>query len=190
MKIIFYLALSLLFLLSSCKEELPDNNCCDCEAPMTETGAGTISFDLDGTTWSPCNTNSKNGSSPKISISRNTGNGNDYLQIKGTKLINAGDESIFLHFWYPQKGIIPHAVLGMGQVPNGLIRVELFADNPKYSNFYSSDTLYPFHLEITHLDSISKIISGVFYGTLVEDDGGIDTSTIQIKNGRFDTHYY
>ena len=188
MRIIFSLSLSLLFLLASCKEELPDNNCCDCKAPITENGAGTISFDMDGTTWSPCNTNSKNGTSPRMIASRDTSSGWDWLVIKGSKLINGGNEDIYITIAWPEIGSIPQ--FNEIYKPHGSLNLELFADNPKYNHFYTCDTLNSFHIEVTRLDLINKIISGVFYGTLVEDDGGIDTSKNQIKNGRFDTHYY
>ena len=173
---------------SSCKEELPDNNCCTCTAPFTETGSGTMSFDLNGTTWSPCNTNEKNGSSPGLSTQRDPNTG--YLHIKSQKFVNGEEEAAYILLWYPKKGIVPHAVQGMGTMTRGLITLELFADNhaTKQNGIYRTSESLPFNLEITKFDTINRIISGNFAGSLYLT-GSSKLDTIQIKNGHFDTRY-
>jgi len=182
------LLLSLLFLYPSCKEELPDNNCCTCTAPFTETGAGTMSFDLNGTTWSPCNTNEKNGPSPGLSTQRNPING--YLHIKSQKFINGGEETVYIILLHPKKGLIQHAKQGIWELTQGKIALELFANNPNIqsNDFYETDENLPFHLEITKLDTINKIISGIFTCSL-QNTGSSKPDTVQIQNGRFDTRY-
>jgi len=173
---------------SSCKEELPDNNCCTCTAPFTESGAGAMSFDLNGTTWSPCNTNEKNGTSPGLSSQRDPTTG--YLHIKSQKFVNGEEETVYLHFLYPKKGIIPHAEPGKFGLTQGLITMELFANNPEIKengNYSSSKELF-YLMEITKVDTINKIISGNFSCTLTLT-GSPKTDTIHIKNGRFDTRY-
>ena len=172
----------------SCKEELPDNNCCTCTAPFTETGAGTMSFDLNGTTWSPCNTIDKNGTSPLMSTQRNPNSG--FLLLKGQSLFKQGEETVYIQLWYPQKGLVTHASPDIGNISRGQISIEFFANNLNLNQngIYYSDKNLPFNLEITKLDTINKIISGTFACSMYLTGSSIQ-DTIQVKNGHFDTRY-
>ena len=48
------IGLSCILSSSSCDKEDKTKNCCNCTAPETQTGAGTLSFELNGKVWSPC----------------------------------------------------------------------------------------------------------------------------------------
>ena len=62
-----------------------------------------------------------------------------------------------------------------------------FASKPKPSKIYELDTLAPFHIHITKLDTVKKIVSGTFEMDLIEIDD--PNEVLQIRHGRFDAWY-
>ena len=52
---------------------------------------------------------------------------------------------------------------------------------------YDIDFVFPYHMEITHFDTIKRIVSGRFECTLTRF--GSIKDTIKVTDGVFDTHY-
>ncbi|MCO6461210.1 MAG: hypothetical protein J5I59_07395 [Saprospiraceae bacterium] len=181
----------LLFLVMtvSCEKEDIPKNCCSCTTPTTTSGANTLSFDLDGVTWSPCDAVKAEGKTPEITAERYRLFGYDRITIRATQQheIASKNDNLFIIINHPSKGKINHS----GEFPIGSIYLSVLSEtNPRYSGQYNTiNSGLPFNLEVTRFDTINKIISGVFDCTLIEDNGGIDTSKIQITNGRFDVRY-
>ena len=176
------LLLSILF--SQCTK---DDNCCTCEVGYSESGSGTMGCLMDGVPWAACNFAHEEVKG-SVSTFINDSNGYNYWQIINHKFYNGGDDVLFITIWYPKIGIIPKNSAG----PNstfGSIGAEFFTQNGKYSGIFKRDTIEPFLLEVTKLDILNRIISGRFACTLIESDGGVDTTTIKITNGVFDTRY-
>jgi hypothetical protein len=59
--------------------------------------------------------------------------------------------------------------------------------SPGPTKIYRLDTLAPFHIHITKLDTVKKIVSGAFEMDLIEIDDPMDV--LQIRHGRFDAWY-
>jgi len=178
----------LLFLLplmfSQCTK---DDNCCTCEVGYSESGLGTMGCLMDGVPWAACNFAHEEVKG-SVSVYRDNSSNQDYWEIKCSKNFNGGDEAIYVHIWNPQMGDIPN-YNGDRSKTFGSISAEFYTKKPGYSGNYIKDTTQSFHLEVTKLDKENHIISGRFECTLKEHDGGVDTTTIKITNGVFDTRY-
>ncbi len=59
--------------------------------------------------------------------------------------------------------------------------------NPGSSKIYALDTLAPFHIHITKLDTVKKIVSGTFEMDMRRISDSLDV--LQIRHGRFDALY-
>jgi len=182
------LALIIILTATSCEKEEP-KNCCSCKAPASTSGKNTLSFDLDGATWSPCDALNAMGKPPEIIAERYRLFGYDRITIKATQQQdNVGkNDNLFIIINHPRLGKINQS----GDFPIGSINFSSLSEtDPRYNGQYNTiNSGLPFSLEVTQFDTINKIISGVFDCTLIEDNGGPDTTKIRLSNGRFDVHY-
>ena len=182
------LALLIIFTATSCEKEEP-KNCCSCTASPSTSGKNTLSFDLDGTTWSPCDAVNAMGKAPDIIAERYRLFGYDRITIQATQQQdNVGkNDNLFIIINHPRLGKINQS----GDFPIGSINFSSLSEtNPRYHGQYNTiNSGLPFSLEVTRFDTINKIISGVFDCTLIEDNGGPDTTKIRLSKGRFDVHY-
>ena len=70
-----------------------------------------------------------------------------------------------------------------------LFRLFFINSIPYGSAEFATDTSKPCHLFITKFDENSRIVSGIFDCWMIENNGGIDTATLHITEGRFDTKF-
>ncbi len=164
-----------------------DDNCCTCEVGYSESGSGTMGCLMDGMPWAACNFAHEEVKG-SVSVYRDNYDGRDYWNIRNSKFYNGGDDALLITLEFPKVGIIPIKSTGPYSTW-GIISAEFFTKNGKYSGIFYRDTTKPYILEVTKLDTLNRIISGRFACTLIESDGGVDTTTIKITNGVFDTRY-
>jgi hypothetical protein len=62
-----------------------------------------------------------------------------------------------------------------------------FLSKPLPSKIYELDTIVPFHIHITKLDTVKKIVSGTFEFDMRRISDSMDV--LQIRHGRFDALY-
>lgn len=68
-----------------------------------------------------------------------------------------------------------------------MFEISYCSTRPKPTKTYTLDTLAPFHMYITKLDTVNKIVSGTFEMDLRRT---IDTTEVlQVRHGRFDAKY-
>ena len=72
------------------------------------------------------------------------------------------------------------------QLKNNSIIV--YGETVNHISRFTLDTLAPINMEITILDTVNNIVSGLFDFRLKEIDDSKDT--IRISNGRFDANYW
>jgi hypothetical protein len=128
------------------------------------------------------------GKPPEIIAERYRLFGYDRITIKATQQQdNVGkNDNFFILIDYPRLGTInPNGTM----IPIGIINLSMLSGTKPYNGQYNSHKELPFSLEVTRFDTINKIISGVFDCTIIEDNGGPDTTKIMLSNGRFDVHY-
>ena len=181
------LALIIILTATSCEKEEP-KNCCSCKAPASTSGKNTLSFDLDGATWSPCDALNAMGKPPEIIAERYRLFGYDRITIKATQQQdNVGkNDNFFILIDYPRLGTInPNGTM----IPIGIINLSMLSGTKPYNGQYNSHKDLPFSLEVTRFDTINKIISGVFDCEVRKILDSSDSTIIQITKGRFDVHY-
>ena len=66
------------------------------------------------------------------------------------------------------------------------IKVELW-NNGKTTSIYELDSIVPLYLEITKLDTVNNIVSGLFDFRVKRISNSLDT--IRLSHGRFDILY-
>ena len=170
------LFLMTILLLTSCTKDTPP--CCDCPVPYSETGRNIVGCKMDGVPWRICYKG--DALQGATSVYRDNNNGRDYFSIVCKKNISTSQEGIYLDMWSPQIGIdfsVTFAIKG---------------ESTLYTpGVYDIDFVFPYHMEITHFDTINRIVSGRFECTLklggTTDPNILDTITI--TDGVFDTHY-
>ena len=180
-----FLLLALIITLSlsntSCTKEDPPSACCDCLKEATQSGKGTMSMKINGKPWSNCNPpNPDYGTvgvywDPEHSIFRITGNKfYTSVEIKEDFLLRVNKPFIGA---YPDNKVI--------------YLFRFFSKNsPDFGSAeFATDTSKPSHLFITKFDENNRIVSGIFDCWMIEKDGGIDTATLHITEGRFDTKF-
>ena len=181
------LALIIILTATSFEKEEP-KNCCSCKAPASTSGKNTLSFDLDGATWSPCDALNAMGKPPEIIAERYRLFGYDRITIKATQQQdNVGkNDNFFILIDYPRLGTInPNGTM----IPIGIINLSMLSGTKPYNGQYNSHKDLPFSLEVTRFDTINKIISGVFDCEVRKILDSSDSTIIQITKGRFDVHY-
>ncbi len=181
------LALLIIFTATSCEKEEP-KNCCSCTASPSTSGKNTLSFDLDGATWSPCDAVNAMGKAPDIIAERYRLFGYDRITIQATQQQdNVGkNDNFFILIDYPRLGTInPNGTM----IPIGIINLSMLSGTKPYNGQYNSHKDLPFSLEVTRFDTINKIISGVFDCEVRKILDSSDSTIIQITKGRFDVHY-
>lgn len=182
---IFFLLWSVIILtfsISSCTKEEELSECCDCTAPETQTVAGTLSFDINGKTWSPCNLNS----SQIIKTSSNLDLilGYPYLEIRANQINKAKSDLFYIAIRYPKVGYLKYAQVG--DLRNRFtMSFEYFTHlRPELKDYlYYTNTLKTYSMEITKYDTVNNIISGRFFCEMKSYD---KQDSIKITNGRFD----
>ncbi|MCO6461209.1 MAG: hypothetical protein J5I59_07390 [Saprospiraceae bacterium] len=180
----------LLFLVMtvSCEKEDIPKNCCSCTTPATMTGANTVSFDLNGATWSPCDAENAGGKMPEIFAYWDRYSGYNTMRIKASQnfvKINNKSVDLWITIFKPKIGIT------QPKIP--IRRISLnFPEEAKlpHKGLYATmDGDLPFNLEVTRFDTINKIISGVFDCTIRKTNDSSDSTEIKLSNGRFDVRY-
>jgi hypothetical protein len=173
------IGLSCILSSSSCDKEDKTKNCCNCTAPETQTGAGTLSFELNGKVWSPCGDGDN-----KVYASSYLNNGVPKIKIYKTRKLKKGNDDFIIEIYYPEIGELKYAQVS--DLKNRFT-FDLYLFSEQYSditpNIYYTDTLKPYLMEITKYDKLNKVISGRFYCEMNSYD---DKDTIRITNGRFD----
>jgi hypothetical protein len=170
-KSIPFLFASILFFAASCKKDDPLNT--DKLPPATTSGKNTFGCKINGKVWLPAG--GTLWDSP-ISAKHDMGwVGCDQLYIGVKRVIGDDtadiDQHLILNVWCP--------ALGENTITPG---DGVFID---FNNcgYYRVDTLSPYILSITRLDSINFIASGTFELTVINDDC---EDTLRITEGRFD----
>jgi len=160
-------------LLTSCTKDTPP--CCDCPVLYSETGSNIIGCKMDGVPWRIC----YKGDLLKAatSVYQDISFGNDYLSIVCKKNTSSFQEGIYLDMWSPQIG------------SDFIVRYSTKGEDTTYTpGVYSVDYSLPQRMEITHFDTINRIVSGRFECTLITNWFG-SKDTIKVTDGVFDTHY-
>jgi len=174
-RLILLFLMTILFL-TSCTKDTPP--CCDCPVLYSETGRNIVGCKMDGDPWRIC----YKGDLLKAptSVYRDNNYGNDYLSIVCKKNTPSFQEGIYLDMWSPKIG------------SSFLVSYSIKDDSTLHTpGVYDIDFAFPYHMEITHFDTINRIVSGRFECTLklggTTDPNILDTITI--TDGVFDTHY-
>ena len=167
------LFLMTILLIFSCTKDTPA--CCDCPVVYSETGRNIVGFKMDGVPWRIC----YKGDALKAttSVYQDISFGNDYLSIVCKKNISTSQEGIYLDMWSPQ--------IGSDFSVTFAIKGESTLYNP---GVYDIDFVFPQHMEITHFDTINRIVSGRFECTLTTNWFG-SKDTIKVTDGVFYTKY-
>jgi len=175
------LILSLSLSNTSCTKEDPPSACCDCLKEATQSGKGTMSMKINGKNWSNCNPpNPDYGTvgvywDPEHTTFRITGN-KFYTSVEMKENFN-------IEVLYPFEGEYT------GHKDKNLFRLFFIRSISYGSAEFATDTSKPFNLFITKFDENNRIVSGIFDCWMIENDGGIDTATLHITEGRFDTKF-
>ena len=158
--------------------------------PTTQTGANTVSFRVNGRVWQPYGPRCFGyGGGPCIdkplSVYHNSKRGqfqiSDFLTTKSrAEDFSLGCDSLFEAgvFVLPPQGSSYRA--RRGGLSYAVARV---VSDPSYSS--SNPT--QIHIEITRLDTVARIVAGVFSGRLPNRLNELEF--ISITEGRFDTKY-
>jgi hypothetical protein len=183
-KNLILLALMIL-LVTSCEKDPITRRCCDCERPATQQGANTMSFKINGEQWSNCNKTDDGSLNDFRTVMVQLPYG-DYsrMDVWGQRNFERSDyESLIILINNPKVGLITDS-------PSKQALFHFTAHgSPKYSTQYENDTTKAYFLNITKVDWDNRILSGEFECNLIEANGGVDTSTIRITNGRFDVSF-
>ena len=175
----------MILLVTSCEKDSITKRCCSCERPASEQGANTMSFKINGEQWSNCNKTDDGSLNDFRTVMVQLPYG-DYsrMDVWGQRNFERSDyESLIILINNPKVGLITDS-------PSKQALFHFTAHgSPKYSTQYENDTTKSYFLNITKVDWDKRILSGVFECNLIEADGGIDTSTLRITNGRFDVSF-
>ena len=170
-RLILLFLMTILFL-TSCTKDTPP--CCDCPVLYSETGRNIVGCKMDGDPWRIC----YKGDLLKAptSVYRDNNYGRNFWKIKCNKLNSEIDERLIIHFDDPKVGT------------EIWISYENESKESKYiQGAYDVDQAFPYHMEITHFDTINRIVNGRFECTLTRF--GSIKDTIKVTEGVFDTHY-
>ncbi len=173
MKNIFLLCLFALALLStSCpkKDNTPPAPKPDVLPPITQTGANTFGFMLNGKVWLPHTSGSIISLDPQYYRGRFT--------LSAERKIVA--DSVYQYISW---GIEPIFKTGIYIFDSSNVKAVIFRDSQKNITYYNSKINN--QLEIPKLDSANRIISGTFNIHLVSTNN----DTLNITNGRFDLKF-
>lgn len=176
------LILSLSLSNTSCTKEEDPNSLCHCKTPETQIGAGTISFDLNGKTWSPCSTN--NSQAIKSVGNMYTDLGYPLVHIQGVQFSGSREDQIYMYLFSPIVGNLKYAQVGDIQNRFTLDFGYFTGLHSELTSFlYATDTLKPYFMEITKYDTINNVVSGRFFCEMKSYD---KTDSLKITHGRFD----
>ncbi len=113
---------------------------------------------------------------------------NQRLIVEGYRMIPSYDlnnDSISLSLGFTINSITGEGYFDKQNLEN--YKSSYFSVKPGPTKIYALDTLAPFHIHITKLDTVKKIVSGTFEMDLIEIDDPMDV--LQIRHGRFDAWY-
>jgi len=178
--------LCLLLLFTACDEPLPR---------PTKKGKDTFGCKINGKNWVP-----EGGeflSSVKPLVARYDGN---ILRIDANTANKKNNTSIYLYLEkvtgtgeYPINFITDVPPFGTSYTSHGIYyhvdKTYLDPVTNSYGkrSFYATNAKYPGKVNITRLDSSTKIVSGTFEFTAENRDN--PGQTVKITSGRFDTHW-
>jgi len=175
----------LIILVASCEKDSITKRCCSCERPASEQGANTMSFKINGEQWSNCNKTDDGSLNDFRTVMVQLPYGDfSRMDIRGNRNYErSAYESFFIRIINPEVGIYQRN-FNM----NFLFGFET-NQSTQFSTHYENDTTKAYFLNITKVDWDNRILSGEFECNLIEANGGVDTSTIRITNGRFDVSF-
>ena len=175
----------MIILATSCEKDPITKRCCSCERPASEQGANTMSFKINGEQWSNCNKTDDGSLNDFRTVVVQLPYGDfTRMDIRGNRNYErSAYESFFIRIINPEVGIYQRN-FNM----NFLFGFET-NQSTQFSTHYENDTTKAYFLNITKVDWDNRILSGEFECNLIEANGGVDTSTIRITNGRFDVSF-
>jgi hypothetical protein len=183
--------LPLLALLAGCKKEDQIPYPLSELPPATQTGARTFGCLINGKPWVAIVKPAHPWLSPLRSTYDEEHYGLDYnrrLTLSALRVISSYDwnnDSI-----YSSIGFNINPIIGEGHYDIRNLQVHNLSHivyEPGPTKRYELDTLAPFHIHITKLDTVNKIVSGTFEMDLIEIDDSLDV--LYIRHGRFDAWY-
>src|ERR1035437_7438325 len=171
-KLIQIIFVTIIFL-SSCKKDLP---------PATQTGANTFGMYVNGVLWIP--------TAPCALCPSGSASIQFYNSLaKGLLAVSAkkGDEELFFY-------VNTHYAIGNYPINKIFYNAPMQDSCYYYTRYSINSNCYSYRLidstksgiNITKLDTINKIVSGTFFMTLSNFQGG----QMNITEGRFDGKYY
>ena len=139
---------------------------------------------MDGKPWAMCDVaGRKINSSANATMDQSLGF--NIMSVRNNKFFNGGRQSLILNIHLPKLGIIsssnPRLFFLYGEFSTKV------NNDPK--GIFAIDTSQYARLEITHFDTIQRIISGKFECTLKRSGSIIDTTTIKVTDGVFDAKF-
>lgn len=180
--IFFSVLLVFCFTFSVCKKDDPG---CPPDLPCaTQTGENTFGCYIDGEPWvAGIASYVWDPTLHKIEANYDEPSyGKQYFN--GFQLTATRIDSISYDFWkFSCSPILSELELKHDHLAS--LRFEARLTSP-LSDFYHLDTMFPYKIQITHLDTSKNIASGRFDLTMVSSS---KTDTIKITEGRFDIRY-
>jgi hypothetical protein len=172
-----------LFFVFACKKNPPVQPAEELPA-LTHEGKNTFGCKVNGTIWIPKANFTVGGA---IAIDNSYKEATGGLTLKATK--KTSDESTYEYLIFFGVNLFEEGVYEMSVLNEDITG---FADltKSKYScGGFKHDTLNKGILNITHLDKEKNIIAGTFSMTLISSDYCVETTYLQITEGRFDLPY-
>lgn len=175
------LLLLLCLLFCACRKSFkppPHNNNIPGLPPVTQSGANTLGFLLNGVPWTPEGNNN-------LSVDFDPGFNEGIVGVVAYRLISASNHSVFsfgiqdslnyIHF--PKKILVGKKTLAQFSFTDSNFCERIHYDTVVYRNGY---------LTISVLDKTKRVFAGTFEATLFNPQCG---DTIKITNGRFDLKF-
>jgi hypothetical protein len=113
---------------------------------------------------------------------------NQRLIIEGNRVIPSYDlnnDSIAMSLGFTINSITGEGYYDKHNLEN--YKSSYFSVKPGPTKIYELDTLAPFHIHITKLDTVKKVVSGTFEMDMRRISDSLDV--LQIRHGRFDAWY-
>jgi hypothetical protein len=179
---IFLMVVATLFFLASCKKE-KNQNTTDIPGlpPVTETGANTLGFLLNGVPWVPAG----NNGTANLSIDFDPGFNNGIVNIAAysAKNLQISQLVLFIKDSLNSLSVFPFSY----KIGKAFLGGVIFTDTNSCERHSEDSTNYCSGvIRISKLDWTNNIITGVFECKLFNPNCG---DTIKITNGRFDMKF-
>lgn len=169
----------LMMLMASCQKNPPG----EILPPPTNSGQHTLGFFVNGEPWVPYD----RGSHEIYELPKAKLTNEGHLKISATRI----DDNLSCRQWFCIE--IKDRCTSVGEYElssidcNSPFQTFYYGSNGnKPGIVYQIDESKPHIIEITHLDTQSKIISGTFESDLISED---TNDTLKIRSGRFDLLY-